>query len=147
MAIKLAIGADHRGYAYKTYIQQQMSSDDIVWHDVGAHDAASSDYPLFAHQAVDMIQRGVCDGAVLLCGTGIGMAIAANRVRGIYAGVAWCTEVARRGRAEDHLNILVIPADFVTADGAVEIVCAWYKSSPSNEERYNRRLRMVDTGV
>jgi len=143
MAIKLAIGADHRGYAYKSFLLLSSECSYISWHDVGADNAERSDYPIFAQRALDALKRNIVEGAVLLCGTGTGMAIAANRVSGVYAGVAWCEDVARRGREEDHTNVLVIPADYVTEEHLSSLVCAWQQAIPQGD-RYEQRMRMID---
>jgi ribose 5-phosphate isomerase B len=143
MAIKLAIGADHRGYAYKTFLLNAAELSHITWHDVGADNAERSDYPLFARRACALLKDGTVEGAVLLCGTGIGMAMAANRMHGVYAGVAWCAEVARRGREEDHINVLVIPTDYVMKNDLVSLVRAWYEAHPKGD-RYAQRVAMVD---
>jgi ribose 5-phosphate isomerase B len=143
MAIKLAIGADHRGYEHKTFLINAAELSHIVWHDVGADTPERSDYPVFAQRVVDLLKHNVVEGAVLLCGTGIGMAIAANRLRGIFAGVAWWEEVARRGREEDHINVLVIPADYVTKDVLISLVHAWQHAHPK-DDRYAQRVMMID---
>ena len=85
--MKLAIGSDHRGFTCKAEIQKQLPQ--FMWIDVGADSAARSDYPAFAFASAQLVKDAQVDGAVLLCGSGAGMAIAANRVPGIYAAVAW----------------------------------------------------------
>ena len=83
------------------------------------------------------------DLGVLLCGTGIGMAIAANRFKHIYAGITWNKEVAQRARQEDSINILVIPADFVSVAEAKEITNAWLSTNFKQAE-YAKRIAMID---
>jgi len=101
--MKIAIGADHNGFAAKKYIQQQLP--DIDWLDVGTFNEERTDYPIFAKKVSKAILNGEAQEGVLLCGTGVGMAIAANRFPGIYAGLAWNEEIARLSKEDDNVNI------------------------------------------
>lgn len=143
--MKIAIGADHRGVQHKDFIIQhtQFSQNTVVWVDVGAHDEQRSDYPVFVARACAMLKEGKVDAAVLLCGSGIGMAIAANRIKGIYAGLVWNESVARQAKEDDNVNVLVIPADFVSASQAIAMIDVWL-SARFKDGRYAERLRMID---
>lgn len=143
--MKIAIGADHRGFAHKEMIKQRahLAGKTIEWVDVGAFDAARSDYPVFVQKVCDAIKNGVADVGILLCGSGIGMAIAANRISGIHAAVVWTAEVARVSKQDDNVNILVIPADFVSAQQSIEMIQAWL-GAEFKGGRYADRLRMID---
>lgn len=144
--MKIVIGSDHRGFKEKQYIMEEMHDIDLYaleWIDVGAFDKERSDYPKFA---IDLAQRIVQKQAglgILLCGSGVGMAIAANRFPGIYAGVAWNEEAAIMGREDDHTNVLVIPTNFVSQEQAILIVRAWLRATPKSG-RYKERLDMID---
>lgn len=139
--IKIAIGTDHRGFAHKEYLIKHCT--EIEWIDVGAFDQERSDYPIFARRAVDLVLIHTVSCAVLLCGSGAGMAIAANRFSGIYAAVAWSSEVARAAKEDDAVNVLVIPADYVSQEEAQRIVVAWHKI-PFKGGRYADRISMID---
>lgn len=143
--LKIAIGADHRGYEQKTIIQQAVTLDTrrIEWTDVGAFSKKRTDYPPFAYDVVEAMRSGRAELGVLLCGSGAGMAIAANRFAKIYAALAWNVETARRAREEDFANILVLPSDYITDQQAVEMVIAWL-SAPFLDERYEKRIEMID---
>jgi ribose 5-phosphate isomerase B len=145
--ISIAIGADHRGFLYKRALMQHTHLVDTMislsWHDVGAFNDERSDYPLFAHAAMELMGQSVVNCAVLICGTGIGMAIAANRMPYIYAGVAWSEDVARRAREDDNVNVLVIPADYITIDVMFACVTVWLTAS-FRGERYAQRLQQID---
>lgn len=141
----IAIGADHRGFEHKEYIKQHASlyQMHIQWHNVGAFNDERSDYPEFVKSVCDLVLQGKVERGILLCGSGVGMSIAANRFAGIYAGLVWSTEVARMSRADDNTNVLVLPADFVTAELSVEIIKGWLETEFKNG-RYKQRLEMID---
>jgi ribose 5-phosphate isomerase B len=142
--VNIAIGADHRGFEYKTYIKQQVGKDtSITWIDVGAHDDARSDYPIFARAVVQAMQDKKADSGILLCGSGVGMAILANRFAHMFAGVAWNEEIARMSKEDDNTNILVLPADFITIEQSVRIVNAWLRAQFKGG-RYQKRIDMIN---
>jgi len=139
--MKIAIGSDHRGFAHKTYIKQHCSL--AQWVDVGTYNDTRTDYPLYAAKVVDLMLAGRVDCGVLLCGSGIGMAIFANRRPGIYAGVVWNSDIARQAKEEDNANIVVLPSDFVSHEQSVEIIQVWL-SATFKGGRYAQRLAMID---
>lgn len=139
--MNIAIGADHRGFAYKEFIKKQFPA--IEWHDVGADSAERSDYPAFSTLVCDLILQGKVQAGVLICGSGVGMAIAANRYKNIYAGVVWNEQVACVGKEDDNVNVLVIPSDFVTQEMAVACIKAWMGAS-FKHGRYQERIDMID---
>jgi ribose 5-phosphate isomerase B len=137
----IVIGADHRGFEHKEYIKQQMN--DITFLDIGAHNAERSDYPVFSRAACEAISAGTVQLGVLLCGNGVGMTIAANRYRGIYAALAWNDVVAMDSRMHDNANILVLPSDFVSPQYCVIMIRAWL-SATFLGGRYQERVAMID---
>jgi ribose 5-phosphate isomerase B len=141
----LALGADHRGFACKEFIKSQQSLGSFVlqWLDTGTFSQERTDYPIYAHMVVSAIITGKAHLGILLCGSGAGMAIAANRTPGIYAAVAWNVDVARAMRADDHVNVLVLPTDYISQEQAVAIVTAWL-TTPCKPGRYSDRLAMID---
>jgi ribose 5-phosphate isomerase B len=139
--MKIAIGADHRGFSHKEFIKSHMP--DIDWIDVGTDSQARTDYPIFSNKVIDLMYAGIVQYAVLLCGTGCGMAIAANRYKNIYAAVVWNAEVARRCKQEDNANIVVLASDFITYDDAVIIIRAWL-AQEFKGGRYAERIAMID---
>lgn len=143
--LTIAIGADHRGYDHKMVIQTGVSLDaqHIEWVDVGTFSPERTDYPPFAYSVVQSIKSQQAMLGILICGTGAGMAIAANRFAHIYAAVVWDETVARRCREEDNINILVIPSDFVTPAQSIPIVLAWLSASFKGG-RYAQRISMID---
>lgn len=139
--MKISIGADHRGFAIKQALIAALS--DVDWLDVGAESNDRSDYPIFAQHVVEAMRAGKAEQGVLICGSGIGMAIAANRHPGIYAGLCWNSAVATVAKEHDDINVLVLPADFVSVDEACAIVRAWL-SAQCKEGRYRERLLTLD---
>jgi len=142
----IVIGADHRGFDHKEYIKHHTMNIDIAvtWIDVGAYDLSRSDYPLFAQKACAQIIQGNAAGGVLICGSGVGMAVAANRFRGIYAALAWNRVVARQSKEHDNANIVVIPSDYVSKEEATQMVTAWLSATFAGG-RYQERIAMIDS--
>lgn len=142
----IGIGTDHRGFEYKEVVKLEpfWGDFDLEWHDFGAYDNERSDYPLFAQKTMQALQRGEIQCAVLLCGSGVGMAIAANRFPNIYAAVAWDADVACKAKEDDNVNVLCIPADYVTLEQTREIIQAWL-GAQFKGGRYQQRLEMIDS--
>lgn len=137
---RIAIGSDHRGFALKEYLQQHI---DATWRDVGCNSAQACDYPLYVPPVCTAVRAGEVDYGILLCGSGVGMAIAANRFVGIYAALVWSPETARLSKEHDNANILVLPADFITDTDAVLCVQAWLGATFLGG-RHQRRLEEID---
>lgn len=144
--MKLAIGADHRGFAIKEYIKKHITeqSDDIVWLDVGAFNDERSDYPVFAKAVAQALVDGEVEGGVLLCGSGAGVAMGANRFKGIYAALVWNDDLAREAKEHDHANVLALPADYISGEQAVSMIRTWLGAQELNG-RYQERVDMLDT--
>lgn len=145
MALRIALGADHRGYALKEYLKSQrlLANMLIEWVDVGTMSTERTDYPIYAKMVAGLILNQQAELGILLCGTGTGMAIAANRFRGIYAGVAWNNDIARLNREDDNVNVLILPANYLTEPEAYELVISWF-TAKFKEGRYADRIAMVD---
>jgi ribose 5-phosphate isomerase B len=139
--MKIAIGADHRGFAHKEFIKKHISS--IEWIDVGTHDTDRTDYPSYAAHVAKLVTHNHVDYGILLCASGGGMAIVANRHAHIYAVVAWNVEIARQCKAEDNANVLVLPSDFVTCQDAVVMIETWL-AEEFKGGRYAQRIAMID---
>ena len=138
--MKIAIGADHRGYELKQFL---IEVPDIEWVDVGTDSDERTDYPLYVPPVVDALYAKTVDYGVLICGTGVGMSIVANRYKHIYAALAWNVDVARLSKEDDNSNVLVLPADFVTQDQARDMLSAWLEAKFKSGE-YEDRLALFD---
>lgn len=143
MAEKIPIGADHAGFALKEKLVaklKQLGYDPV---DVGTHSTESTDYPDYAHQVADQVARGEVGRAVLLCGTGLGMAYAANRHHGVRAAVAWNPEIAHLAREHNDANILVLPARCLTDQEGEAILQEWL-TTPFAGGRHQRRIDKIE---
>lgn len=141
----IALGADHRGFACKELLREQttINAHTVQWLDLGTFSQERTDYPVYARPVITALTSGKAQLGILLCGSGAGMAIAANRTPHIYAAVAWNVEVAKAIRADDHVNVLVLPTDYISDTQALEIVKAWLTTS-CKPGRYDNRLKMID---
>ena len=139
--MKISIGADHRGFALKTRIVDHF--DEHEWLDVGCYAPQRTDYPLFAKRVCQDVLDGTADRGVLLCGSGVGMSVAANRHPKIYAALCWNAEIARMAREDDGTNVLVLPADFVDVETAFNMLDIWL-TAEFKGGLYQRRLEMID---
>lgn len=143
--ITFVIGADHRGFHIKEQLKKHtmLGSLAVQWIDVGAHDAQRSDYPLFVEKACQELLSKKADKGILLCGSGVGMSIAANRFAGIYAALVWNKEVSVQSKQDDNANVLVLPADYITESQALEMITAWLQAEFKGG-RYQERISMID---
>lgn len=143
MAEIIPIGADHAGFELKERLVAELKTLGFTPNDVGTHSTASTDYPDYAHVVADQVSRGQARRGVLLCGTGLGMAYAANRHHGVRAAVAWEPEIARLARLHNDANILVLPARFVTEPEGIEILKTWL-ATPFEGGRHARRVEKIE---
>ncbi len=139
--MKISIGADHNGFVLKQVLIASFSQHS--WCDVGSYNQQRDDYPIYAQKVCNDVLSDACERGVLICGTGTGMAIAANRFAHIYAAVCWNEEVARHARSHDGCNVLVLPACCCSEDVAKAIFAAWM-ATPFTGGRYEKRLHMID---
>ncbi|MFC1842280.1 RpiB/LacA/LacB family sugar-phosphate isomerase [Candidatus Dependentiae bacterium] len=142
----IAIGADHRGFEHKKFIMEhrlRLTGELVDWLDVGCFSSERCDYPEFAKLVAKSILEKKADLGVLICGSGIGMSITANRFKYIYAGLCWNVEVAKAAREDDNINILVLPSNFVEPARSIEIINAWLDAK-FKFGRYQERLAMID---
>lgn len=138
------IGSDHAGYELKNALVDHLNQAGYAVVDVGARTLdADDDYPKYAYGvAVKILGEQDSDGAhgILICGSGQGMSIAANRVSGIRAALAWNVDSARNARTDDNANVLVLPAHYLDAPAAIEAVDAWLHATFNADPKYQRRL-------
>ena len=145
MNIKIAIASDHAGYtlkeALKTALKAQGASP-IEWSDFGPSSDARTDYPDFAKLVADAVATAKIPQGVLICGSGIGMSIAANKVHGIRAAVVESVETARLSKAHNNANILCLGARIVSPERAIEMVKIWL-STAFEEGRHSDRIEKI----
>jgi ribose 5-phosphate isomerase B len=143
MAEVIPIGSDHAGFELKERLVQELKALGFEALDVGTHGPESVDYPDYAHDVAGRVERHEATRGVLLCGTGLGMAYAANRHHGVRAAVAWSSDVARLARSHNDANLLVLPARFVNESEGVDIMKTWLETKFEGG-RHSRRVAKID---
>jgi ribose 5-phosphate isomerase B len=139
----LALGSDHAGFRLKTLIAEFLEELGHTYRDFGAYDDQSSDFPDAAQQVAEAVIRGEADLGILVCGNGIGMSIAANKVPGIRAALCHDTFSARQSREHDDANILCLGERVIGPGLALDIVKTWLEACFVGEERYRRRIGKI----
>jgi ribose 5-phosphate isomerase B len=118
----VAIGSDHAGFSYKTELVQWLNQKGIQVRDVGVYENKSVDYPDYAHPVAVSVEEGESAFGILICGTGNGVCMTANKHQGIRAAMCWDTDVSRLVRQHNNANIICLPARFVALDLAKNMV-------------------------
>lgn len=126
MTKKIALAADHAGYEEKEKIKQTLDELGVEYSDMGTASTDSVDYPDYAKKVGDAVSRGDYEQGLLVCGSGTGMAIAANKIKGVRAAVAWNEDIARLAREHNDANVLALPARFMSDEEAVKVLKAWF---------------------
>jgi ribose 5-phosphate isomerase B len=141
--MRVALAADHAGFGLKESLRTHLASRGHDVLDLGAHDASPSDYPDHAEAAARAILDGWAERAILVCGSGVGVAAAANKFRGVIAGTCHDTYSAHQGVEHDAMNVLALGARVVGEALALEIADAFLAARFDGEERHARRLAKV----
>ena len=139
----LFLAADHAGYELKESIRHRLTTKGISFEDFGTFSDRPVDYPGYAKQVAKAVKKHNGKG-ILFCGSGEGMAIAANRFKGIRASVVWDEDVARETREDNNANVLSLPARFISEEKAWEIVSVFLSTSFTHEDRHKRRVEQID---
>jgi ribose 5-phosphate isomerase B len=142
--MRIAVGADHAGFDLKQQLVREIAQAGHDVSDLGAHTYdPHDDYPDFAESVALAVARGEADRGVLVCGSGVGASIAANKVKGVRAGVSGDTYSAHQGVEHDDVNVLVLGSRITGSSLASEILHAFLGAEFSGEERHVRRLNKV----
>ena len=141
----IALGCDHGGYELKKEILAYLDQKGIEYKDFGCDSTASVDYPVYARKVAHAILDGSCEKGILICGTGIGISIAANKIPGIRA--ALCTDCfcAQATREHNDANILALGGRVVGPGLAIKIVQTFLETPFSNDERHKRRIHLIES--
>ena len=143
--MKIAIGADHGGYPLNEIIIRDLEKQGHAIIDFGTHDGSQpDDYPDYARKVGDAVQRGDADRGILVCGSGVGAAVAANKIRSVRACLCHDTYSAHQSVEHDNLNVLCLGARIVGPELARDLVKAFLGATFSGAERHLRRLAKVD---
>jgi len=136
----IVLGCDHAGFELKETIKKYLQTAGISVTDVGTFSGESVDYPDFAVQAAKCVQEKTCDGGIVICGSGIGVSISANKIAGIRAALCSNSELARLSRLHNNANMLAMGARFTTEEIAIKMVDAFL----TTEFEGGRHIRRVD---
>lgn len=142
--MNIAIGCDHAGFPLKGELRREIERAGHSVVDCGGNDATPSDYPDIARAVALAILSGAAHRAILVCGSGVGAAVAANKLRGIRAGVCHDSYSARQGVEHDDLNVLCLGARVIGPALAVELLRAFLAAEFSGQERHVRRLKKIE---
>lgn len=140
---KLAIGSDHAGFDLKTFLTEKLSSDGHQLVDYGTFSKDSCDYPDFIHPVACAVEHRKCDFGIIICGSGNGAAITANKHKGIRAALCWNNELSALARQHNDANILALPARYISFEQAESILNA-FLSEDFEGDRHNRRIEKIE---
>ena len=142
--MRIAIGSDHAGFRLKGEIIKLLRELGHDCHDFGTQSEEHCDYPDYAQAVAEAVARGECERGILICATGIGMSMAANKVKGIRAALCHDVFSARRSREHNDANVLCLGAEVLGVGLALEIVRAWLAAEFSGGERHRRRVEKIE---
>ena len=141
--MKIAVGSDHAGYELKEAVLSLLRDQGVDYKDFGAYSTDSVDYPDIGSKAAEAVANGECDRGILICGTGIGMSITANKVPGIRAALCTTPYCAVMSREHNDANVLVIGARVTDQETALEIARTWLATEFPNDPRHARRIQKM----
>ena len=139
----IPIASDHAGFELKEQLESWLKQHGYDVRDLGTDSPASTDYADYAHPLADMVSQGSVKRGVLLCGTGLGMAYAANRHPHVRAAVAWSPEIAELARKHNDANVLVLPSRFLSPDDAEKVLDV-FLSTGFEGGRHTRRVEKIE---
>ena len=140
MTKRIAIGSDHAGFEDKEKIKRQLDELGVEYEDVGTDSTESVDYPIYAQKVAEKVANGEVEQGILVCGSGNGMQIAANKVRGVRAALAWNAETARLARQHNDANVLSVPARMISPEEVSKVIESYLDA----EFEGGRHARRVD---
>ncbi len=141
--MKIVISSDHAGFDYKSKIIGFVKSMGNAVYDIGTNSSESVDYTDFAEKGAKIVACGEADIGIFICGSGIGMDIVANKIKGIRSAACWNKETARLARDHNHANILCLGERLLTLDECLEIVKVFVNTPESTQERHVRRVKKI----
>ncbi len=139
----IAIGADHAGFEYKELLKKALQEMGWTVDDKGTHNTESTDYPDYAHPVAQAVEDGAATAGILICGSGIGVSITANRHHGVRAALCWNNEVAALCRQHNNANVLCLPARFISAKKLKEFTQTFLNTAFEGG-RHERRVAKME---
>lgn len=140
--MKIIIGSDHGGYELKEKIVKFLKNEEYKIEDFGTHSKESCDYPLIGFEVAEAVSKGKADRGILICRSGVGMAIIANKIHGIRAAACYDKVMARSSREHNDCNVLVLAADYTDFRKAKELTRIWLTTEHVGE-RHQRRVKQI----
>ncbi|MDD6814833.1 MAG: ribose 5-phosphate isomerase B [Firmicutes bacterium] len=141
--MKIAVASDHGGFALKEEVKKHLMERGLEVLDLGTHSEESVDYPVYGRACGEAVVSGTADLGIVVCGTGIGISIAANKVKGIRCGLCTSVEMARLTKQHNNANILALGGRTTETSLAMEIVDAWLDTEFEGG-RHQRRIDLLD---
>jgi len=140
--MKIAIGADHAGYKLKTQVKDWLTPKVDVLADLGTNSEESVDYPDFAHAVAGEVEKGNYDLGILICGSGIGVDMTANKHQGIRSALCWKPEIAKLAKSHNNANVICLPGRFITFETAIDIL-ETFLNTEFEGGRHGRRIDKI----
>lgn len=141
----IGLGSDQAGYVLKQRIIEYLQEKGLEYKDYGSYDEEACDYPVYGKAVANALISGECDRGIIICGTGIGISIAANKVKGIRAALCSDCFSAEAARQHNNANILAMGARVIGSGLAIKIVDTFLNTDFSGEERHRRRIGLIES--
>ncbi len=147
--MQIVIGSDHAGFELKELIKQFLDNEEIIYKDCGTYSPDPIDYPEIAVKVAKLYLENKYDYGILICGSGIGMSIVANKIKKIRASLCNSVKMARLARSHNNANILCMGARIIEFDESINIISEFISTEFSNKKRHQRRIHKIHklTGV
>ena len=139
--MKIAIASDHAGYELKRQLKEFFVKISFI--DVGTFSEESVDYPDYAHKAIEQYNQGNCEKVILICGSGNGIQMTANKYKNIRCGLCWDPEIAQLARSHNNVNVIAMPARYISFNTAKEIVQTFLET-PFDGGRHQKRIDKIN---
>lgn len=139
----IGIGCDHAGFELKEYLKETLGREGYRFQDFGTHSPDSVDYPDFAHAVAQKVQDGALSFGILICGSGIGISIAANKHPHVRCALCWKSEIAALSRQHNNANILAMPGRFISREEALKTAHVFFDTEFEGG-RHQRRIDKID---
>ncbi len=139
----IAIGSDHGGYKLKEEIKKYLDENGIEYKDYGTYDEERTDYPIYGKKVAEAVSKKEADQGILVCRSGCGMTVVANKFKGVRAATAYNEIAAKLGKADDDINVLTIGSDYVTVSEAIAVIRNWI-GAEFKGGRYAERLKLIE---
>mgnify|MGYP002584630485 FL=1 len=139
----IAIGSDHGGYKLKEEIKKYFDEKGMEYKDFGTYTEERTDYPIYANKVAEAVQSNECSCGILVCRSGYGMTVVANKFRGIRAAAIHDEESAKFAKADDDINVITLGGDYIDTNEAICIIRNWL-GTEFKGGRYEERLKMID---